>query len=180
VSAEVLTRSTPPPDPTPWLAAEARAWEVLASVPDPELPILSVVDLGIIRNVNIAMDGTLRVGVSPTYSGCPATEFIRTNLISALRAAGFEHVTVAEELSPPWSSDCITVFGRQKLRAYGIAPPLQTLASLQQLVRPEATVECPRCGSGVTELISEFGSTPCKALHRCTSCLEPFDSFKCI
>ena len=86
MSAEVLTRPTRPPDPTPWSAAEARAWEVLANVPDPELPILSVVDLGIIRNVAIAMDGTLRVGVTPTYSGCPATEFIRTNLMAALRA----------------------------------------------------------------------------------------------
>ena len=176
----MLTRSTPPPDPTPWSAAEARAWKVLAGVPDPELPILSVVDLGIIRSVTAAMDGTLRVGVTPTYSGCPATELIRSNLMAALRAAGFERVSVAEELSPPWSSDWITVIGRQKLRAYGIAPPVQTVASLQQLVRPEATVECPRCGSGVTEIISEFGSTPCKALHRCTSCLEPFDSFKCI
>jgi ring-1,2-phenylacetyl-CoA epoxidase subunit PaaD len=180
VSAEVLTRSTPPPDPTPWSAAEARAWKVLAGVPDPELPILSVVDLGIIRSVTAAMDGTLRVGVTPTYSGCPATELIRSNLMAALRAAGFERVSVAEELSPPWSSDWITVIGRQKLRAYGIAPPVQTVASLQQLVRPEATVKCPRCGSGVTEIISEFGSTPCKALHRCASCLEPFDSFKCI
>jgi ring-1,2-phenylacetyl-CoA epoxidase subunit PaaD len=180
VSADGLACSMAPADPTPWSAAEARAWEVLASVPDPELPILSVVDLGIIRNLTIATDGTLRVGVSPTYSGCPATEFIRSNVIAALRAAGFERVTVAEELSPPWSSDWITVIGRQKLRACGIAPPVQTIASLQQLVRPEATVECPRCGSGVTELVSQFGSTPCKALYRCTSCLEPFDSFKCI
>jgi ring-1,2-phenylacetyl-CoA epoxidase subunit PaaD len=157
-----------------------RAWEVLSRVPDPEIPILSVVDLGIIRDVTVAADGALCVGVSPTYSGCPATEFIRTNLVSALQAAGFERVTVVDELSPPWSSDWITTTGRRKLREYGIAPPVETTASLQQVLRPELTAECPRCGSRATELLSEFGSTPCKALHRCTSCLEPFDSFKCI
>jgi ring-1,2-phenylacetyl-CoA epoxidase subunit PaaD len=179
VSTAASACSSPPSQPLP-SAAELRAWEVLSSVPDPEIPILSVVDLGIIRNVTIGAGGALRIGLSPTYSGCPATEFIRSNLLTALRAAGFECVTVVEELSPPWSSDWITAIGRQKLRDYGIAPPLQASSSLQQLLRPELATECPRCGSRATELLSEFGSTPCKALHRCTSCLEPFDSFKCI
>lgn len=158
----------------------ARAWDVVRGVPDPEIPVLSVVDLGIVRSVDVDAHGAVRVGVSPTYSGCPATEVIRRSLVAALREAGFEHVHAFDVLSPPWTSDWITPEGRDKLRDYGIAPPATTVSSPRAVLRGDLPIACPRCGSLATERISEFGSTPCKALHRCTACLEPFDYFKCI
>ena len=161
-------------------AAVARARVVLAAVPDPEIPVLSVVDLGIIRAVESQPDGTLQVAVTPTYSGCPATAVIRADIAAALAQAGFGHVSVVDVLSPPWTSDWISAEGRRKLAAYGIAPPSQPVGSLRALHDPERQVECPRCGSRDTELLSEFGSTPCKSLHRCRACREPFDCFKCI
>ena len=152
------------------MSAVARAGRVLAEVADPEIPVLSVLDLGIIRSIEPGPDRALTVGVSPTYSGCPATAVIKADIAAALERAGFAPVRVVDVLSPPWTSDWISAEGRRKLEAYGIAPP--TAAN--------ADVRCPRCGSGDTELLSEFGSTPCKALHRCRACLEPFDRFKCI
>ena len=160
--------------------AIARAQAVIAAVPDPEIPVLSVVDLGIIRCVELGADGVLHVSVSPTYSGCPASAVIRSDIAQALAANGFEHVVVSEVLSPAWTSDWISEAGRSKLRAYGIAPPPVAVSTVRRLVRGTEQVECPRCGSTDTELLSEFGSTPCKALHRCRACLEPFDRFKCI
>ena len=151
---------------------------VLGTVPDPEIPVLSVVDLGIIRSIEVGPDGTLRVGISPTYSGCPATAVIRADVAAALEQAGFPGVPVVDVLSPPWTSDWISADGRRKLEAYGIAPPPAAVTSVRALAGPPVT--CPRCGSADTELLSEFGSTPCKALHRCRACLEPFDRFKCI
>ncbi|HLS79819.1 MAG TPA: 1,2-phenylacetyl-CoA epoxidase subunit PaaD [Steroidobacter sp.] len=159
--------------------AEARIWEALREVPDPEIPVLSVVDLGIVRHASMDGDGAVRIGVSPTYSGCPATEVIRASVGQALREAGFERVEVSDVLSPPWTSDWITEEGRRKLREYGIAPPAQSVSSPKRLLRSELSIACPRCGSRETTRVSEFGSTPCKALYRCTSCLEPFDHFKC-
>ena len=161
-------------------AEVARARAVLATVPDPEIPVLSVVDLGIVRAVETQRDGTLRVAVSPTYSGCPATAVIRADIAAALTQAGFDKVSIVDVLSPPWTSDWISADGRRKLAAYGIAPPPQAIASLRALRDPRARIECPRCGSADTELLSEFGSTPCKSLHRCRACREPFDCFKCI
>jgi ring-1,2-phenylacetyl-CoA epoxidase subunit PaaD len=161
-------------------AAVARARAVLGTVPDPEIPVLSVVDLGIVRAVESQPDGTLRVAVTPTYSGCPATAVIRADIASALEQAGFGQVRIVDVLSPPWTSEWISAEGRCKLAAYGIAPPARPVASLRALRDPQAHVACPRCGSGETELLSEFGSTPCKSLHRCRACREPFDSFKCI
>jgi len=158
----------------------ARARHVLAGVPDPEIPVLSLVDLGIIRSVEVGADGTLTVGVSPTYSGCPATAVIRADIVAALDAEGLARVRVVDVLSPPWTSDWISEDGRRKLEAYGIAPPPAPVASVRALTIPEASPRCPRCGAADTELLSEFGSTPCKALHRCRACLEPFDRFKCI
>ena len=160
--------------------AIARARAVLEGVADPEIPVLSLVDLGIIRSIDAAEDGGLRVGVSPTYSGCPATAVIRADVVTALQHAGFARVQVHDVLSPPWTSDWISAAGRDKLAAYGIAPPPVAVASVRALAGHEPSVSCPRCGSSDTELLSEFGSTPCKALHRCRSCLEPFDRFKCI
>ena len=143
---------------------EKRIWAVLAEVPDPEVPALSVVDLGIVRGVD---DGA--VTITPTYSGCPATLAIEQAIRAALDAAGFGRVAVRTVLSPAWSTDWITAEGHEKLRAYGIAPPTPG----------GGPVECPRCGSTQTEEVSRFGSTPCKAQWRCRDCLEPFDRFKC-
>ena len=158
----------------------ALAWAAVAEVPDPEIPVLSVVDLGIVRRLEISGEGEVRLGIAPTYSGCPATGTIRRSLIAALQAAGFRDVTADDELSPPWTSDWMTEEGREKLRAYGIAPPGRPVTSPRELAHGTSAIACPRCGSEATERLSEFGSTPCKSLHRCTSCLEPFDHFKCI
>jgi len=164
-------------------AAERDVWNILASIPDPEIPVLTICDLGIVRHVRWADDGgaqpVLHVGITPTYSGCPATEIIRAAVRAALDRAGYSSAVVEEVLFPPWSSDWLTEGGREKLRSFGIAPPETNVSSPRQLLRSTA-VTCPRCGSRTTERISEFGSTPCKAHYRCKSCLEPFDYFKCL
>jgi ring-1,2-phenylacetyl-CoA epoxidase subunit PaaD len=156
------------------------AWTTLASVEDPEIPTLSIVDLGLIRSVKPQADGRLEVGLSPTYVGCPATEVIRRSVEQALRNAEIGEFVVTSVLSPPWSSDWITAEGRRKLAIYGIAPPEHSASSMRDILRGNRPVGCPRCYSTDTECLSEFGSTPCKALHRCRACLEPFEYFKCI
>ena len=161
-------------------AREAELWKVLENVADPEIPVISVVDLGIVRYARCDGDGTVRVGLSPTYSGCPATEVIRRSVAQALRDGGFAPAEIVDVIAPAWSSDWISPQGRDKLRAYGIAPPAEAVASPRRLLHAEPGIACPRCGSQQTRLTSEFGSTPCKALYRCTDCLEPFDYFKCI
>ena len=138
-------------------------WAILAEVPDPEIPAVSVVDLGIVREVSAE-----RVTITPTYSGCPATLAIEQSIRAALDAAGFRQVRIETVLSPPWTTEWITSAGRTKLRAYGIAPP-----------EPSGAVACPQCGSSNVEEVSRFGSTPCKGQWRCRDCLEPFDRFKC-
>ena len=162
-------------------------WDWLSHVPDPEIPVISLTDLGIIRDV--AWEGeTLVVTVTPTYSGCPATGVINLDIEAALRARGIERLALRRLLSPPWTTDWITPEGREKLRAYGIAPPIDGTAADGRLAGRIArlagasnlTVACPRCGSSATERLSQSGSTPCKASWRCTDCLEPFDYFKCI
>jgi len=158
---------------------ERQVWGLLETVPDPEIPVLSIVDLGIVRHVRHEGEGPVRVGLTPTYSGCPATEVIRATVRSALEAAGFADAILEEVLSPPWTSDWLTPAGREKLRAFGIAPPEGTVASPGRL-RHAAPVSCPRCGSRHSERLSEFGSTPCKAHYRCGACGEPFDYFKCL
>jgi ring-1,2-phenylacetyl-CoA epoxidase subunit PaaD len=162
---------------------ENQVWGVLSSVPDPEIPVLSVVDLGIVRHVRWSSreDGrrVLHVGITPTYSGCPATEVIRLAIETALDQEGYTGAVVEDVLSPPWTSDWLTEEGRRKLESFGIAPPMQSVSSPRHLFRAPV-VACPRCASRATERVSEFGSTPCKAHYRCTSCLEPFDYFKCL
>jgi ring-1,2-phenylacetyl-CoA epoxidase subunit PaaD len=143
------------------------AWAVLATVLDPEVPVVLVVDLGIVRNVHEDGDG-LVVVVTPTYSGCPATEVIERSIRKALDAAGYRGVKVETELAPPWTTDWISDKGKAALKAYGISPPELAKAAT-----------CPQCGSTDTEEVSRFGSTPCKAQWRCKACLEPFDRFKC-
>jgi ring-1,2-phenylacetyl-CoA epoxidase subunit PaaD len=142
--------------------------EWLSQVPDPEIPVLTITDLGIVRGVDFS-DG-VTVSLAPTYSGCPATEAIEASVVAALEERGVDDVRVKRVLSPPWTTDWITEDGRNKLRIYGIAPP----------VRQERTIACPRCNSTSTEMVSEFGSTACKAAYRCTECLEPFEYFKCL
>jgi ring-1,2-phenylacetyl-CoA epoxidase subunit PaaD len=156
------------------------AWRALAAVEDPEIPALGIVDLGLIRFVTLESDGTVEVGLSPTYVGCPATEVIRRSVEHALRNAGVGAFVVTQVLSPAWTSDWITADGRRKLESYGIVPPERPAASMRDILRTARPVGCPRCHSTDTECISEFGSTPCKALHRCRACLEPFEYFKCI
>lgn len=162
-------------------------WQWLADVPDPEIPVISLIDLGIIRN--IAWQGeTLVVTVTPTYSGCPATGIINLDIEAALRAKGLGDIRLERQLSPAWTTDWISAEGRDKLKAYGIAPPIDGTASDGVLMKridrlsglSNLKITCPRCGSGETEKISQFGSTPCKASYRCRDCLEPFDYFKCI
>jgi ring-1,2-phenylacetyl-CoA epoxidase subunit PaaD len=138
---------------------------VLDQVPDPEIPAVSITDLGIVRDVSVDPP---RVQITPTYSGCPATIAIEQSIREALDSAGFHQVFVERVLFPPWTTEWITKRGRERLKAYGIAPP-----------DPAKEVPCPRCGSMETEEVSRFGSTPCKAQWRCTACQEPFDRFKC-
>ncbi|MDQ6612925.1 MAG: phenylacetate-CoA oxygenase subunit PaaJ [Gemmatimonadota bacterium] len=153
---------------------------VLATVPDPEVPAISVVDLGIIRNVVI--DGErVRVTVTPTYSGCPAMREIEDDIRSALQQAGVPDVAIDTVYAPAWTTDWMSAEGREKLRAYGIAPPgAAEQGGLITLTRRAAAVACPFCGSSNTRLQSEFGSTACKAIHVCKECRQPFDEFKAI
>lgn len=153
-------------------------WQWLESVPDPEIPVLSVVDLGIVRGVTVAAD-TVEVEVAPTYSGCPATEVIEKSIVDALLEKGIGDVVLKRVLSPPWTSDWITEEGRKKLRDYGIAPP-EPGSGKTAMLSGMKSIACPRCNETTTTLISEFGSTPCKATYRCDACLEPFEYFKCI
>jgi ring-1,2-phenylacetyl-CoA epoxidase subunit PaaD len=172
-AAPASIEAAPPP------ATLLRLRELLAGVPDPEIPILSVLDLGVVRHLRERADGTIEVGVSPTYSGCPATRIIKADIVQALERDGFRAVAV-DVLSPPWTSAWISEEGRRKLAAYGIAPPVEAVTSARGLLQPDLAIACPRCKSTSTMKLSEFGSTPCKALYRCESCLEPFDYFKCI
>ena len=181
--------SSPPPgslhSPTSPLKGEveeesdlrARAWKAAASVVDPEIPVLSIADLGVLRDVQI-VGGTAEVTITPTYSGCPAMNLIALNVELALEEAGFVMPRINTVLSPAWTTDWMTEQGKAKLKAYGIAPP-NGKASRRALFGDDE-VACPRCASTDTERISEFGSTSCKALWRCRACAEPFDYFKCI
>jgi ring-1,2-phenylacetyl-CoA epoxidase subunit PaaD len=156
----------------------ARAWAVLEQVMDPEVPVVSVVDLGIVRDLDWRA-GHLHLVVTPTYSGCPATEVIEADIRDALQQAGFATPALERRLTPAWSTDWISELGRQRLRAYGIAPP-EGSTSKRSLLGEAPQVCCPQCASTHTEMLSQFGSTACKALYRCRECLEPFDYFKCI
>lgn len=152
---------------------------VAGAVPDPEIPVLTLDDLGILRDLAVAPDGTVEVTLTPTYTGCPATAVIAADVEAALRSAGARDVVVRTVLAPAWTTDWMTAAGRDKLREYGIAPP----GACREPGAPVAltlTARCPRCGSTRTREISRFGSTPCKALWSCLDCAEPFDSFKAI
>ncbi len=161
---------------TPQLAA---IYDVLAQVCDPEIPVLSILDLGIVRAVEWRDETTVRVVITPTYSGCPAMNVIEMQIKIDLAVAGFTNVLVKTVLSPAWTTDWLTESGKQKLIEYGIAPPQQQARLEKMLFQTPPPVSCPRCTSENTELLAEFGSTSCKSLYRCKDCLEPFDYFKC-
>lgn len=151
--------------------------EWLSGVADPEIPVLTLADLGIIRGVHVGDE--VVVDLAPTYSGCPATEVIQQSVVETLQAHGVENVRVEQVLSPPWTTDWISEAGRLKLREYGIAPPAAG-GSKRDLLHGLRPVACPRCDSNDTTVVSEFGSTACKASYKCNACLEPFEYFKCI
>jgi ring-1,2-phenylacetyl-CoA epoxidase subunit PaaD len=155
-----------------------RAWAAAASVVDPEVPVLTIEDLGVLRDVRAAEDGVMEAVITPTYSGCPAMNMIAVEVGLALEKAGFPGARVKTVLSPAWTTDWMSEEGRRKLKDYGIAPPGKT-AGRRALFGLDA-VSCPQCGAEDTERIAEFGSTACKALWRCKNCREPFDYFKCI
>ncbi|MCB0624689.1 MAG: phenylacetate-CoA oxygenase subunit PaaJ [Saprospiraceae bacterium] len=156
-----------------------KIWQFLEEVTDPEIPVLSVRDLGVVREVRFTPAGEVEVVITPTYSGCPAMNTIEVNIRAVLQEKGVDPVKVTTVLSPPWTTSWMTEEGRRKLRAYGIAPPLEDTGDKSALFAEEKKVDCPHCGSSDTRLVSQFGSTACKALYQCNECREPFDYFKC-
>lgn len=152
---------------------DQKIWSILQEVCDPEVPVLSITDLGIVREVKIN-DQAIEVIITPTYSGCPAMDMITMNIRLALIENGYHNIKITSVLSPAWTTDWMTEAGKQKLKAYGIAPPITRSDETSDLV-----IECPQCQSTNTKLISQFGSTACKALYQCNDCKEPFDYFKC-
>ena len=161
---------------TPSFSETSEVWNILSSVNDPEIPVLSILDLGIVRDVKFHGE-MVEVIITPTYSGCPAMDFIAVNIKLALSAKGYENVKITHQLSPAWTTDWMTDEGKQKLKVYGIAPPVAKTFDKNYL--ETLVVECPRCHSFITKVISQFGSTACKALYQCKDCGEPFDYFKC-
>ncbi len=153
-------------------------WDLLAQVPDPEVPVLNILDLGVVRDVQ-KTESDLEITITPTYTGCPAMDMISVNIKSVLQEAGYQNVHIKMVLSPAWTTDWLSESGKQKLKAYGIAPPVGKSSDKSILFADEANVPCPQCNSENTELVSQFGSTACKALYKCKDCLEPFDYFKC-
>jgi ring-1,2-phenylacetyl-CoA epoxidase subunit PaaD len=159
---------------------EQKIWALLEQVTDPEIPVLSIVDLGIVRNVemtSLSHGVSITITITPTYSGCPAMDMIAMNLRIALLEHGYSDVHIKTILSPAWTTDWMTEAGKEKLKAYGIAPPVGK--SFDQKYLEDLHIECPQCHSTNTHLVSQFGSTSCKALFQCDDCKEPFDYFKC-
>lgn len=166
---------------------EKDIWALLETVPDPEVPVLSVVDLGVVRAVSVGAlaplgesndEPNVTVTITPTYSGCPAMDTIAMGIRMALLEAGFKNIAIVQQLSPAWTTDWMSDAGKRKLKEYGIAPPLSNKV-VDELFGEDHKIQCPQCDSMNTELVSQFGSTACKALYRCLDCKEPFDYFKC-
>ncbi len=153
-------------------------WAWLEEVKDPEVPVLSIIDLGVVRRVE-AEEKKVEVTITPTYSGCPAMKVIEDDIIALLEEKGMEEVTVKTVLSPAWTTDWLSENGKQKLKAYGIAPPVGSVDKSALFAEPK-NIQCPQCNSYNTQMVSQFGSTACKALYKCNQCLEPFDYFKCL
>lgn len=155
-------------------------YDVLSEIPDPEIPVISITDLGVIREVTITGDTSIELNITPTYSGCPAMRQIDADVRQKLGEQGFKDIKINTVYSPPWTTDWINDAARERLREYGIAPPEHSTEDKSWLTGKEKAVACPRCKSPHTRLVSQFGSTACKALYQCQDCLEPFDYFKCI
>jgi len=159
--------------------SEEEVLAILETVPDPEIPVISIVDLGIVRKVSV-QGGNIEIDLSPTYSGCPALDVIPILVHEALAKHDIQNATVSNVISPPWTTDWISEEGKKKLNAFGIAPPTARTTDPESLIPLEdKIVPCPRCGSQNTTMVSRFGSTPCKAAFKCDECLDPFDYFKC-
>ena len=154
-------------------------WSLLDEVMDPEIPVLSLVDLGVVRKAEFVA-GNPEITITPTYSGCPAMKVMEEDIEAVLQGVGFDEYTIKTVLSPAWSTDWITEKGRKALQEYGIAPPEQSTSDKSSLLGHPKEVTCPNCKSRETKMLSQFGSTPCKALYQCNHCKEPFDYFKCI
>lgn len=157
---------------------EEKIWQWLAEIPDPEVPALTIVDLGIVRSLRIVDTDEIEVIVTPTYSGCPAVDLINMQIRMMLLSRGFKKVNIKQQISPPWTTEWMSEEGKRKLKEYGIAPPINKPVSATALFETEE-VPCPKCDSDNTELISKFGATSCKAMYRCLDCKEPFEYFKC-
>ncbi len=160
------------------MVTEQDIWHWLEDVNDPEVPVLSVVDLGVVRSVNL-LDNEVEILITPTYSGCPAMQVIENGIRSKLAEKGLKNVTVTTVLSPAWTTDWLSEKGRKKLREYGIAPP-ENEVDKSALFADPVVVPCPICHSKNTRMVSQFGSTACKAHYQCNDCREPFDYFKCL
>jgi ring-1,2-phenylacetyl-CoA epoxidase subunit PaaD len=160
------------------MISEKDIWQLLEEVKDPEVPVLSVIDLGIVRSVKTD-DDKIDIIITPTYSGCPAMDVISMDIRLKLIEKGFRNVSIQHQLSPAWTTDWMSEGGKQKLKAYGIAPPNPKQQFCKEEMFRQEAVQCPRCNSYHTELISQFGSTACKAMYRCLDCKEAFDYFKC-
>lgn len=155
-------------------------FSLLSEIPDPEIPVITIVELGVIRDIEITDSNSISLKITPTYSGCPAMKQIEDDVRKKLSENGFTNITINTIFSPPWTTDWITTEAKEKLRQYGIAPPEHSTEDKSWLTGKTKNIACPRCKSLNTKLISQFGSTACKALYQCQDCLEPFDYFKCI
>ncbi|ALJ00540.1 phenylacetate-CoA oxygenase [Rufibacter tibetensis] len=162
------------------VTTEEKIWHLLEEVSDPEIPVLSILDLGVLRKVQVQEGGRVQVTITPTYSGCPAMNTIAADVKLKLLSEGFKDVAVDLQLSPAWTTDWLSEEGKLKLEEYGIAPPVEPNGDIHALFGRDTVVRCPLCKSENTKLISQFGSTSCKSLYQCHDCLEPFDYFKCL
>jgi ring-1,2-phenylacetyl-CoA epoxidase subunit PaaD len=158
---------------------EKKIWDILGNVTDPEVPVLTILDLGIVREVQL-LDNSVEIIITPTYSGCPAMDMIAMNIKMELLAAGYDNIIIKNILSPAWTTEWMTESGKRKLKEYGIAPPNHKPSVCNNdLFAPNEAIQCPLCNSYHTHQVSEFGSTACKSLYKCDDCKEPFDYFKC-
>ncbi len=155
-------------------------WNLIKDIPDPEIPVITILELGVLRDIDFDMSGNPVVVITPTYTGCPAMKMFEDEILTVLRENGIDHGSIRTVYSPAWTTDWISDEAKEKLREYGIAPPQGKSYDKSSLIGEPKHVKCPRCGTMNTTLVSQFGSTACKALWKCEDCLEPFDYFKCI
>jgi ring-1,2-phenylacetyl-CoA epoxidase subunit PaaD len=162
------------------MQSESDIMQLLSEIPDPEIPVITIVELGVVRKIEVISDTELKVLLTPTYSGCPAMKQMEDDVKSKLKQHGFSKIDLQLVYHPVWTTDWLTDAAKQKLQAYGIAPPEESTSDKSFLTGKQKNITCPRCKSKQTQMISQFGSTACKALYQCQLCLEPFDYFKCI